>query len=258
MKILISNDDGVDAEGINQLYSELKKQHEVFVVAPQTEMSGAGSSITTKRPLSILKIKENFISVSGTPVDCVHLALNEICPFKPDLLLSGINYGANMAEDLLYSGTVGAALEAREFGVPSIAISAAAFNQPGSDKRIEPNFFSASKVSCDLVNKLSKLKIESQLILNINIPNLDYEKITKFKLTQPGTWGKRNPPNKEVTDSGKERFWITHRSKVPKNKEDTDIATLARGEVSICSIGPNFSIKETDNQLASWVGSLNL
>tara|TARA_Y100000590_G_scaffold77704_2_gene86142 strand:+ start:6036 stop:6806 length:771 start_codon:yes stop_codon:yes gene_type:complete len=256
MKILLSNDDGIDAEGINQLYSELKNQYEVFVVAPEKEMSGAGSSITTKRPLKTSSIKKNFVSVNGTPADCVHLALHEICPFKPDLLLSGINYGANMAEDLLYSGTVGAALEGREFGMPSIAISAAAFNQPGAEGRIRPNFLSAAKISCDVVKKLSQLKIDSQLTLNINVPNLNYEEITKFKLTRPGTWGKRNPPNKEITDSGKERFWITHRSKVPENKEDTDIAALARGEVSISSIGPVFLIEEFQSELKSWVGSL--
>jgi len=133
MKIMLCNDDGINAEGINVLHNQLIKEHEVCVIAPEKEMSGAGSSITTKRPLFPIKIKENFIAINGTPVDCVHLGLNQLCPFEPDLLLSGINYGANMAEDLLYSGTVGAAMEGREFSIPSIAISAAAFIQPGSE-----------------------------------------------------------------------------------------------------------------------------
>ena len=140
MKIMLCNDDGIHAEGINVLHEQLIKEHEVFVIAPEKEMSGAGSSITTKRPLFPIKIKENFIAINGTPVDCVHLGLNQLCPFEPDLLLSGINYGANMAEDLLYSGTVGAAMEGREFSIPSIAISAAAFLQPGSEGKSQPNF----------------------------------------------------------------------------------------------------------------------
>ena len=113
MKIMLCNDDGIHAEGINVLHSLLVKQHEVFVIAPEEEKSGAGSSITTKKPLIPNQIKENFIAINGTPVDCVHLGLHQLCPFKPDVLLSGINFGANMAEDLLYSGTVGAAIEGR-------------------------------------------------------------------------------------------------------------------------------------------------
>ena len=119
--MLFRSDDGIHAEGINVLHGLLVKKHEVFVIAPEEEKSGAGSSITTKRQHIPNKIKENFIAINGTPVDCVHLGLHQLCPFKPDLLLSGINFGANMAEDLLYSGTVGAAMEAREFSIPSIA-----------------------------------------------------------------------------------------------------------------------------------------
>ena len=150
MKIMLCNDDGIHAEGINVLHGLLVKQHEVFVIAPEEEKSGAGSSITTKKPLIPSKIKENFIAINGTPVDCVHLGLHQLCPFKPDLLLSGINFGANMAEDLLYSGTVGAAMEAREFSIPSIAISSAAFIQPSSEGKSQPNFLTAARIALDL------------------------------------------------------------------------------------------------------------
>ena len=114
MKIMLSNDDGIEAEGLNTLYERLKDIADIFVIAPQKEMSGSGSSITTKRPLKTEEIRKIFIAVNGTPVDCVHLGLHQLCPFKPDILLSGINFGANMAEDLLYSDTVGAAMEGRE------------------------------------------------------------------------------------------------------------------------------------------------
>ena len=159
MKIMLSNDDGIEAEGLNTLYEGLKDIADIFVIAPQKEMSGSGSSITTKRPLKTEEIRKNFIAVNGTPVDCVHLGLHQLCPFKPDILLSGINFGANMAEDLLYSGTVGAAMEGRELSIPSMAISAAAFQQPGSNKKYEPNFLSAAQITRDMIIKFNELRL---------------------------------------------------------------------------------------------------
>ena len=257
MKIMLCNDDGIHAEGINVLHDLLVKKHEVFVIAPEEEKSGAGSSITTKKPLFPNKIKENFIAINGTPVDCVHLGLHQLCPFKPDLLLSGINFGANMAEDLLYSGTVGAAMEAREFSIPSIAISSAAYIQPSSEGKSQPNFLTAARIALDIVERLPELRIDSQITLNVNVPNLNYEQINKINLTYPGTWGKRNPPNKETSNSGEDKFWITHRNKIPENEENSDIATLNRGEVSISPIGPRFLVNDYDQSLTKWINSFN-
>ena len=254
---MLCNDDGIHAEGINVLHSLLVKQHEVFVIAPEEEKSGAGSSITTKKPLIPNQIKENFIAINGTPVDCVHLGLHQLCPFKPDVLLSGINFGANMAEDLLYSGTVGAAMEAREFSIPSIAISSAAFIQPSSEGKSQPNFLTAARIALDIVERLSEIRIDSQITLNVNVPNLNYEEINKINLTYPGTWGKRNPPHKETSNSGEDQFWITHRNKIPENEENSDIATLTRGEVSISPIGPRFLVNDYDQSLKEWINSFN-
>ena len=254
---MLCNDDGIHAEGINVLHDLLVKKHEVFVIAPEEEKSGAGSSITTKKPLIPNKIKENFIAINGTPVDCVHLGLHQLCPFKPDLLLSGINFGANMAEDLLYSGTVGAAMEGREFSIPSIAISAAAFIQPSSQGKSQPNFLTAARIALDIVERLPEIRIDSQITLNVNVPNLSYEEINKINLTYPGTWGKRNPPHKETLNSGKDQFWITHRNKIPENEENSDIATLNRGEVSISPIGPRFLVNDYDQSLKEWINSFN-
>ena len=254
---MLCNDDGIHAEGINVLHSLLVKQHEVFVIAPEEEKSGAGSSITTKKPLIPNQIKENFIAINGTPVDCVHLGLHQLCPFKPDVLLSGINFGANMAEDLLYSGTVGAAMEGREFSIPSIAISAAAFIQPSSEGKSQPNFLTAARIALDIVERLPEIRIDSQITLNVNVPNLNYEEINKINLTYPGTWGKRNPPHKETSNSGEDQFWITHRNKIPENEENSDIATLNRGEVSISPIGPRFLVNDYDQSLKEWINSFN-
>ena len=254
---MLCNDDGIHAEGINVLHSLLVKQHEVFVIAPEEEKSGAGSSITTKKPLIPNQIKENFIAINGTPVDCVHLGLHQLCPFKPDVLLSGINFGANMAEDLLYSGTVGAAMEGREFSIPSIAISSAAFIQPSSEGKSQPNFLTAARIALDIVERLPEIRIDSQITLNVNVPNLNYEEINKINLTYPGTWGKRNPPHKETSNSGEDQFWITHRNKIPENEENSDIATLTRGEVSISPIGPRFLVNDYDQSLKEWINSFN-
>ena len=254
---MLCNDDGIHAEGINVLHSLLVKQHEVFVIAPEEEKSGAGSSITTKKPLIPNQIKENFIAINGTPVDCVHLGLHQLCPFKPDVLLSGINFGANMAEDLLYSGTVGAAMEGREFSIPSIAISAAAFIQPSSQGKSQPNFLTAARIALDIVERLPEIRIDSQITLNVNVPNLNYEEINEINLTYPGTWGKRNPPHKETSNSDKDQFWITHRNKIPENEENSDIATLNRGEVSISPIGPRFLVNDYDQSLKEWINSFN-
>ncbi len=254
---MLSNDDGIEAEGINVLYNYLIEKHEVFVIAPEREMSGSGSSITTKRPLFPKEIKENFVAVNGTPVDCVHLGLHELCPFKPDLLLSGINFGANMAEDLLYSGTVGAAMEGRELSVPSMAVSAAAFFQPGSTEKTKPNFFSAGKIACDIVEKFPKLKIDPKITLNLNVPNLPYEEINEIVLTSLGSWGTRNPPQKETLISGKDQFWITHRKKIPNNKENTDIGALTRGAVSLTPIGPRFLVEGYSKELIAWLSTFN-
>ena len=254
---MLCNDDGIHAEGINILHDLLVKKYEVFVIAPEEEKSGAGSSITTKKPLIPNQIKENFIAINGTPVDCVHLGLHQLCPFKPDLLLSGINLGANMAEDLLYSGTVGAAMEGREFSIPSIAISAAAFIQPSSQGKSQPNYLTAARIALDIVERLPEIRIDSQITLNVNVPNLNYEEINKINLTYPGTWGKRNPPRKETSNSGEDQFWITHRNKIPENEENSDISTLSRGEVSISPIGPRFLVNDYDQPLKEWIKSFN-
>ena len=147
MKILLSNDDGYDAPGLKVLFEYLRDIAEVFVVAPEVNKSGAGCSITTNKPMYSSVHDNGFVSVNGTPADCVYLGIHELAPWIPDILVSGINLGANMGEDLLYSGTVGAALEAKNLSYPSIAISAAAFHQPGSKDFMEPNYHTAAMSS---------------------------------------------------------------------------------------------------------------
>ena len=253
LKILISNDDGVDAPGINCLYEHLKEIAEVFVVAPEVNQSGAGSSITTNRPMKVKDVKENFKSLNGRPVDCVHVGLHELCPWKPDLVISGINLGANMGEDLLYSGTVGAALEASGLLFPSIAISAAAFGQPGSKGKEEPNFETAGLVAKQLISHIESLTLDSSVTLNVNVPNTSFTENLKMVKTSVGTWGSRNPPSKVENSKGRIEYWTTHRDKYPLNNFESDIATLERGEVSITPISPNFLYDDSTNPLDEWL-----
>jgi len=250
LKILLSNDDGFDAIGINILYEELNKIAEVCVIAPEINQSGAGSSITTKRPLKAESYGKNCFKVNGTPADCVFLGLKELCPFIPDLVVTGINEGANMAEDLLYSGTVGAAFEGMETSLPCLAISACHKQVHGID--IEPNFKTAALVAIDILQNISSQKINPQITLNINVPNLEYSELKGIAESKLGSWGIRNPPHVEIKSNGKTRYWVSHRSGHPQNDEDTDIMTVERGVVSVTPIKPNFLYTEK-RILDSWL-----
>jgi 5'-nucleotidase len=252
IKVLLSNDDGVDAPGISSLYEGLQGVADLFVVAPEVNQSGAGSSITTNRPLKVKEYKEKFLSVNGKPSDCVHLGIHELCPWKPDLVISGINLGANMAEDLLYSGTVGAALEARSMSIPSIAVSAAAFEQPGSYGLMEPNFDTAAKVIREILEGINLNDIEPSVSLNINIPNVAYTTDLKKNLTTVGTWGPRNPPGNKQNSKGVLEYWTSHRSGYPENDFNSDISSLERNEISICPLYPNF-MANSSSPLKGWV-----
>ena len=256
LKILISNDDGYDSPGLEVLFEHLKEVAELFVVAPEINNSGAGCSITTNRPLKATRHDNGFISVNGRPADCVHLGIHELSPWKPDLVLSGINLGANMGEDLLYSGTVGAALEGRGLRYPSIAVSAAAFNQPGSKNYLEPNNKTAALVIKEIIENYESIELDSSVVLNVNVPNVEYSKSLNKRVTRIGSWGERNPPRKETKDNGTEEFWTTHRDKFPSNDKNTDITCLMDEEISISPIIPNFSndvcIKEVTKWIEQW------
>ena len=151
-------------------------------MAPAINSSGAGCSITTNSPMQVTEHSNGFVSVNGKPADCVYLGIHELSPWQPDLVLSGINLGANMGEDLLYSGTVGAALEAKGLDFPSIAISAAAFHQPGSENHMEPNYKTAALVVLDLIKHYNLGSIDPSLVLNINTPNIDYSDELEYRI----------------------------------------------------------------------------
>ena len=251
MKILLSNDDGYDAPGLKILYETLKNFAELFVVAPEINNSGAGCSITTNKPMHVTEHSNGFLSVTGTPADCVYLGIHELAPWHPDLVISGINLGANMGEDLLYSGTVGAALEARGLAYPSIAISAAAFHQPGSLAYMEPNYKISANVVLDLLQNYNLQKIDSSLVLNINTPNVVLLDDLTYKVTSVGSWGSRNPPQVQKAENGQLTYWTSHRDVYSKSEQNTDINALEENMVSISPISPNFTVDKVKDKTFS-------
>ena len=176
MNILLTNDDGIDHPGIQALISKLSEEHNVFTMAPDRNRSGFGSAITFLTETKATKIEKNIYSLDGTPVDCVKNALDYYCPFEPDIVVSGINPGPNLGQVLLYSGTVGAALEGRNLKYPAIAVSVASFD-------ITDYSFAADTVR-DILSKINKLNIDPSSILNLNVPDHKKFKNPKLKITK--------------------------------------------------------------------------
>lgn len=180
MKILISNDDGYQASGIEALYEALKDLGQVEVIAPQQNNSAKSNALTLHSPLSVNRAANGFRYVNGTPADCVHIALTGLLDYRPDLVVSGINNGANMGDDTIYSGTVGAAMEGFLFGIPSIAFSQVEHNWLHLD--------SAARKVRELVQSMHQKQLitPAPFLLNVNIPNLPYEQIGSPKLCRLG------------------------------------------------------------------------
>ncbi len=224
MKILITNDDGCLALGLNMLAKQLSQVAEITVVAPERNNSGVSNSITISRPLRIEKIKENFFSVNGTPSDCIHVALTSILKKKPDLVISGINQGQNLGDDTLFSGTVAAATQAYLFGISAIAFSQVDYNWNNID--------SASRVARDISIKQIEKKI-GNFLLNVNIPNLKYDKLKKIAITRLGRRSESGAVVKSKDPFGREVFWLGQNGHPVDVDCDTDFFAVKKGWISI-------------------------
>ena len=178
MRVLLSNDDGYRAEGLQALERALLGLAEIMIVAPERNHSGASNSLTLFEPLRVTKLGKNRWYCSGTPTDCVHIAITGLLPEDPDMVFSGINHGPNLGDDVLYSGTVAAAMEARVLDVPAIAISVAGYPPK--------NFDAAQRAVSELFERLSKDKPPGNTLLNVNVPDLPWDDIRGFKLTRMG------------------------------------------------------------------------
>jgi 5'-nucleotidase len=224
MRILISNDDGYLAPGINALAEALASIAEIIVVAPDSNRSGASNSLSLDRPLSVTRAANGFYFVNGTPTDCVHIALTGMGDALPDLVVSGINNGQNMGDDTLYSGTVAAATEAYLFGIPAIAFSQVHHGWEHLD--------AAARVARDVVLRKFEM-LPSPYLLNVNIPNLPYEAIGPLTPTRLGRRHQAEPVIRSQDPRGREIFWIGAPGACRDAGEGTDFHATANGMVSI-------------------------
>lgn len=225
MRILIANDDGVYAPGLVALHQALADYAECAVVAPDQDRSGASSSLTLDRPLHPQRLDNGYISINGTPTDCVHLALNGLLEHTPEMVVSGINLGANLGDDVLYSGTVAAALEGRFLDKPAFAFSLLS--------RQTDNLPAAAQIARRLVAMHDQLDLPPRTVLNVNIPNLPLERIRGIQLTRLGHRARAAAPVKSVNPRGKEGYWIAVAGDAEDGGPGTDFHSVMQGYVSI-------------------------
>lgn len=225
MRILISNDDGYFSPGITLLAEMLAPLAEITVVAPERDRSGSSNSLTLDRPLTVRKAQNGFFFVNGTPTDCVHIAVTGLLPQLPDIVISGINYGANVGDDTIYSGTVAAATEGFLLGIPSIAVSLVA--EGGGHLR------TAGRVAAELVARLRKRPLGQPVLLNINVPDIEYERLAGFSVTRLGKRHKAEPVIKSTTPRGDVVYWIGAAGSAQDAAEGTDFHAIAGNRVSI-------------------------
>ncbi|MDP8161799.1 5'/3'-nucleotidase SurE [Pasteurella skyensis] len=238
MKILISNDDGIHAKGINVLASTLREAgHNVTIVAPDRNRSAASSCLTLVDPLRVKKLSEqNYTVVAGTPADCVHLALNGFFEEEFDLVVSGINHGANLGDDVIYSGTVAAAIEGRHLPLPSIAVSLVEKNDSTYLVSGEHHFETAAKVVLDLLQKIQVNFLPNKQILNVNVPNVPYSKLTGIEITRCGNRLADAKVIKEKDPRDATVYWIGPSGTPIDEGEGTDFFAVKQNKVSITPI----------------------
>ena len=225
MRILLSNDDGYFAPGLSALADALGDLGEVVVVAPEQNRSGASNSLTLDRPLHLKQAQSGFYFVNGTPTDCVHLAVTGMLDAMPDIIVSGVNLGANMGDDTIYSGTVAAATEGYLLGIPSIAISLTSFEGK--------NFASAGQVARELVERYVRQPLKEPVLLNVNVPDIPYSELKGFEVTRLGRRHKAEPVVKTVSPRNETLYWIGAAGAAADAGPGTDFNAVERGCVSL-------------------------
>ena len=225
MRILLSNDDGYFAPGIEALHAALGGLGEIVVVAPERDRSGASNSLTLDRPLHLRRAANGYYFVNGTPTDCVHLAVTGMLESLPDMIVSGINLGANMGDDTIYSGTVAAATEGYLLGMPSIAVSLAS-------KRGE-HFATAGRVAREFVERFQRKDFGAHVLLNINVPDVPYAELQGIKVTRLGRRHKAEGVVKQLTPRNETVYWVGAAGAAADAGEGTDFHAVANGYVSV-------------------------
>ena len=247
MKILVSNDDGYLATGINVLADALTEIADVIVVAPDRNRSAASNSLTLNDPLRVSKVAENRYRVNGTPSDCVHLALTGFLDEEPDLVVSGINHGANLGDDVIYSGTVAAATEGRFLGFPTIAVSLVGGHLT--------HFDTAARVAKELVERLQRHTLPADFILNVNVPDRPYDELTGIVEARLGFRHKSEPVVKSEDPHGRTIFWVGPAGPGQDSGEGTDFHILEQGAVAVTPLKVDLTRHDALPQLKEWLRS---
>jgi 5'-nucleotidase len=246
MRILISNDDGYFAPGLACLAQALSAVAEVVVVAPERDRSGASNSLTLDRPLSLRQSSSGYYYVNGTPTDCVHLAVTGMLPELPDMVVSGINHGANMGDDTVYSGTVAAATEGFLLGVPSIAVSLAS--------KSAGHYPTAARVVCEIVERCKRDPFPQPVLLNVNVPDVPWEELKGTVVTRLGKRHKAEPVVKTLTPRGETVYWVGAAGSAQDAGEGTDFHAVAQGRVSITPLQIDLTQYAQMDGVKRWMG----
>lgn len=244
MRILVSNDDGVHAEGIRALSEALAACGEVIVVAPDRNRSGASHSLTLEVPLRVTRIAETgYHAVKGTPTDCVHLAVNELVRPEPDMVVAGINHGANLGDDVIYSGTVAAATEGRHLGFPSLAISLVG----------KTHFATAAHYAAQLVKGMMVHPLPADQILNVNVPDLPLDQIKGIRVTRLGNRHRAESVICSEDPRGQPIYWIGPPGSQQDAGDGTDFAAIEQGYVSITPLTIDMTAYSSLAGLGAWL-----
>ena len=234
MNILLTNDDGYDASGIKELHKSLSKDHNVYLIAPKENCSGMSAAISLRKEIEVKEISKNIFSVDGTPADCSYLGLLSVIPDSIEMIVSGINLGANLGEDIFYSGTVGAAIAGRRLNYVPVAFSVTAFTPK--------NLSFISEQASLIVNQVSKLPNDKNIIVNVNFPDLSSSKLNGTKLTMLGKRGTPDTPDLIGSNKSSKFYSFGPSGKLLPNQVDTDIQAIDDNYISISILDYNLSV----------------
>ncbi|HEY6644009.1 5'/3'-nucleotidase SurE [Povalibacter sp.] len=248
MKILISNDDGYRAEGLRVLTEALQPLAEVTVVAPDRNRSGASNSLTLDVPLRVFPFdQDRYFVGNGTPTDCVHLAISGLFEYDHDMVVSGINEGANLGDDVLYSGTVAAAIEGRFLGLSAIAVSLVI--KPGSGQ----HYATAGRIAAELVMRIQRSPLHQATILNVNVPDLPYEQLKGYKVTRLGFRHRSEPILRAEDPRGRPVYWVGPAGLGQDAGEGTDFDAVANGYVSVTPLQIDLTRHSMLEDMDNWL-----
>ena len=246
MRILLSNDDGYFAPGLERLAAALSARAEIIVVAPERDRSGASNSLTLDRPLTVRRAPSGFLFVNGTPTDCVHLAVTGLLDRLPDLVISGINLGANMGDDTVYSGTVAAATEGFLLGIPSIAISLAS--------KIAAHFETATAVALELLDRHERQPLGARLI-NVNVPDVPRAELMGYQVTRLGRRHKAESVVATRNPRGETVYWVGAAGAAADAGEGTDFHAVEHGYASVTPLQIDLTNHDEMPEISAWMGA---